>query len=84
VVVGELVIKNSDALFVLMQRLPARSAVWLLPVAHRRGHQRGEHQEGYNVPDAAFRPSHRALVQVQMALREEARMAEPSRVVICS
>jgi len=49
-----------------------------------RGHQCVEHQEGYNVPDAAFRPSHRALVQVQISLREEARMAEPSRVVMGS
>ena len=48
------------------------------------GHQRGKHQEGVNVLDAAFRPSHRALVQFQTTLREEARMAEPSRVVMGS
>ena len=36
------------------------------------------------MPDAVFTPSHRALVQVQRALREEARLAEPSRVVMGS
>jgi hypothetical protein len=46
--------------------------------------QHGEHQEDYNVPDVAFRPSHHALVQVQMVLREESRMAEPSHVVMGS
>jgi len=49
-----------------------------------QGHPRGEYQHGVNVPDAAFRPSHRVLVEVQMALREEARMAEPSCVVMGS
>ena len=49
-----------------------------------RGHPRGEYQHGVNVTDVAFTPSHCALVQVQTALREEAHMAEPSRVVMGS
>ena len=39
---------------------------------------------GVNVPDDTFTPSHRALVQVQRALREEARLTEPSRVLMGS
>ena len=49
-----------------------------------RGQPHGQYQAGVNVPDAAFTPSHRALVQVQRALREEARLAGPSRVVMGS
>jgi len=33
-----------------------------------RGQPHGHYQAGVNVPDAAFTPSHRALVQVQKAL----------------
>ena len=39
---------------------------------------------GVNVPDATFTPSHRALVQVQRALREQARLTEPGRVLMGS
>jgi hypothetical protein len=49
-----------------------------------RGQPHGQYNAGVNVPDAAFTPSHRCLVQVQRALREEARLAEPSRVVMGS
>jgi len=49
-----------------------------------RGQQHSEYQDGFSVPDAAFTPSHHAMVQVQTALREEARMAEPNRVVMGS
>jgi len=33
-----------------------------------RGQPRSQYQDGFNVPDAAFTPSHCALVQVQTAL----------------
>ena len=49
-----------------------------------QGHPHGKYQDNVNVLDAAFRPSHRVLVQVQRGLREEAHMAEPSSVVMGS
>jgi len=45
-----------------------------------RGQPHGQYNTNVNVSDAAFTPSHWCLVQVQRALREEARLAEPSRV----
>ena len=57
-------------------------------MASSRGSLRGQPHDQYhasvNVPDATFTPSHRALVQVQRAVREEARLTEPSRVLMGS
>mmetsp|Transcript_25971 Transcript_25971/g.38165 ORF Transcript_25971/g.38165 Transcript_25971/m.38165 type:complete len:799 (+) Transcript_25971:213-2609(+) len=58
-----------------------------------RGPRRGEGRRGpdapqalrggiVNAPDAAFQPSHRVLVQLQQAIREEVRLADPSRMII--
>jgi len=49
-----------------------------------RGQPHGQYLAGVNVPDATFTPSHRALVQLQRAIREEARLPEPNRALVGS
>ena len=61
---------------------PARAAVASAQRLVER--QAASDNAGVNVPDATFTPSHRALGQVQRALREQARLTEPSRVLMGS